>query len=245
LAFVAAALSEIFPTLNKAVVLTGSQQTIEHEATDIPANLRTALLAMRFLSPGVYVAFGGVVIEGSVVSKLSSKRNNAFVAVNAEPIAVFDGETAFVRAHVGREKVAVCPTAIDTRFNSNIRIETLFPGYAPKDLDDALRSEQKHGVVLRAYGLGNIPIKGEGSILPVLREWATQKPIVDTTLCIDGGTDLSIYEAGRAARDAGVLEAGTLSLELATVRLMHLLGTKSNLDQIRATWDNLLLYESG
>jgi L-asparaginase/Glu-tRNA(Gln) amidotransferase subunit D len=78
LAFVAAALSEIFPTPNKAVVLTGAQRSLEHANTDISNNLRTALLAVRFLPPSIYVVFGGVVIEGAVVSKLSSRRDGGF-----------------------------------------------------------------------------------------------------------------------------------------------------------------------
>jgi L-asparaginase len=144
---------------------------------------------------------------------------------------------------LNREKTALCPKAIDTRFDPNIRIETLFPGYAPKDLNSVLQSDQQHGVILRAYGLGNIPMKGEGSILSVLQEWAMQKPIVDSTLCVDGGTDISVYEAGRAARDAGVLESGTLSFELTTVRLMRLLATKNSFDEIREAWNSLLKTE--
>jgi L-asparaginase len=239
MAFVAAALSEIFPSINKPVVLTGAQRGLDDADSDVTDNLQTSLLAMRFLYPGIYIAFGGTIIEASVVSKISSKQSDGFIAVNSEPVALFDGDTAHLNMGLNRNDNGIIPLTIDTRFDSNIRIETLFPGYSPKVLESILSTESTHGVILRTYGLGNIPARGEGSILSVLQDWANRKPIVHVSQCIDGGTDLIRYEAGNVAHEAGVLESRKLTFELATVRLMRLLAIKNSVKEVKSEWKAL------
>ena len=52
--------------------------------------------------------------------------------------------------------------------------------------------------------------------------------------CLRGTVDLRAYEGGRAALDAGAIATGAMTIEAATVKLMHLLAQASG--DVRAAY---------
>jgi L-asparaginase len=115
------------------------------------------------------------------------------------------------------------PEAFDPRIETNVLAVRIFPGLDPRLLYAALRTNIR-GLVLVAFGSGNLPQR-ENSLIPVVR-MATERdiPVVVVSQCPRGAVDLRRYEGGTSALGAGAIGAGTMSIEAATAKLMVALG---------------------
>ena len=85
------------------------------------------------------------------------------------------------------------------------------------------------GIVIEAYGAGGIPFAKEKQrdIVGAIEELSKQGvKIVCTTQCLFDGVHMDRYEVGIKACRAGVIPAGKLSVEAATVKLMVDLAKK-------------------
>ncbi len=78
---------------------------------------------------------------------------------------------------------------------------------------------------MEAFGAGNMPVKGDSSILPVL-DYCTQHQIsvLITSQAAYDAVDLQKYENGRLALEHGALSAGDMTCEAAVTKMMYLFG---------------------
>ena len=106
----------------------------------------------------------------------------------------------------------------------NVALITLFPGLNPKSLEKYVFEGDYKGLVLEAYGAGNIPIS-QRSLIPVLKTFREQEiPVVITTQCVWGRTELMLYETGRQAYKAGAIPGFDMTAPVAMTKLMWVLG---------------------
>jgi L-asparaginase/Glu-tRNA(Gln) amidotransferase subunit D len=103
---------------------------------------------------------------------------------DASALDAFDSPNYPALAHVeidydiAWEKMLPTPVGdftIDTRFEQNVSVLTLFPGMKPEVVESQLRPPMK-GVVLRAFGAGNAPDNNK-PFLEVLRK-ASERGVV-------------------------------------------------------------------
>jgi L-asparaginase len=103
----------------------------------------------------------------------------------------------------------------------------VFPGIDPELVKGALRAGVR-GLVLEAYGTGNLPRLG-GSLIPALEEAKErQVPVVVVSQCPRGMVDLSRYAGGAEAAAAGAISGGDMTREAAIAKLMIGLGRYGN-----------------
>jgi len=219
MAYSAAALSFMLGRLDRPVVLTGSQLTLEDEMTDAPANLRDAIAAARSSLSGVFIAFGGLLLSGVRASKMRSRGLRAFESINADPIGVFrDGSLEILRrppVHMG----SYAPFC-----DRRTALVKIWPGFDPRLISD-LSADGYRGVILEAFGLGGIPSLGPGDLGPTIRKLVEEGVlVVITTQCVLDGCHLDVYEVGRRAMDAEAISAGDMTKEAALTKLMWALG---------------------
>jgi L-asparaginase len=89
------------------------------------------------------------------------------------------------------------------------------------------------GIVLEAFGAGNIP-RLENSLVPVLdRARAMDVPVVIVSQCPRGSVDLGRYQGGAAALNAGAISAGDMTTEAALTKLMLALGRAGSDGRVR------------
>lgn len=239
MAYSAAALSFMLGSIDRPVVFTGSQLTLEHERSDAPTNLRDAMLAARSRLPGVMLAFGGLLISGVRASKLRTRGLQAFGSINAGPLGVFDsGSLQVLRhppVHAGRPSFCM---------ERRVALVKLWPGLDPRFLR-SLAGQGYRGLVLEAFGLGGLPASGPGELGPVVEELVRQgMVVVVTTQCVHDGSDLTAYAVGRRAQRAGVLPARDMTKEAALTKLMWALGQTPDPERARQlfmepVWDEV------
>ena len=227
LAYTSSALSFILQNPNIPIVLTGSMLPITEPDSDAPGNLKTAIKFAMEGTPGIYVAFRNKIMLGTRVSKVHSLGLNAFQSINYPDIAYLKGDKIVFRHRIH-------PSSSELLFDPTLDPEVVYvrltPGLSP---DVFLALEQTvNGIVLEGYGAGGIPYRGR-DLLRAVSKVAARKPVVMTTQAIYGGVDLTRYEVGRKALEAGVIPAGDMTKEATLTKLMWALGHTKNVDEIR------------
>jgi glutamyl-tRNA(Gln) amidotransferase subunit D len=111
----------------------------------------------------------------------------------------------------------------DGPLNPNVALIRAFPGMNPKILQN-LPELGYEGVVIEGFGSGNLPI-GKRSLIPAIEELTSRKiPVVITTQCLFGRTEILVYETGKNFSDLGVISGHDMITEVAVIKLMWALN---------------------
>ena len=225
MAYTASAVSFALQNISKPVVFTGAQIPGHFLESDARHNLINALRVAAYPTEGVMVLFGDKIIRGVRSSKASHTKLNAFDSVNYPKIGQVGTKLEFFHEiERTKEKPQFFPG-----FESQIVSLSLIPGMPVHVLFNFLQAEVK-GVILSAYGTGNIP----AVYLPFLQK-AQEKaiPVVIRSQCAEGRTNMSLYASGQRALDYGAIVAHDMSREATTTKLMWALYRAKTLEEIR------------
>ncbi len=217
MAWTASALSFALAGLPKPVVLTGAQRPIAWVRTDARNNVVHSALCAGMAIPEVTVFFGRWLFRGNRVSKTSIQSYEAFESPDCPPMLEMGVEAKVIEP----PRPVKQPFSVDARFESRVGIVTVVPGSDGEALL-ALVDRGVRGVVVQGFGSGNVPQAGWPAAIE--RAVAAGVAIVIHSQCLRGQVVLKAYEGGRAAHDSGAMGSGAMTLECATVKLMHLLG---------------------
>ncbi len=217
--YTASAIALLLGPLPKPVVLTGSQRPLEEARTDARENLIDAALVATLAVPEVAIAFNALALRGVRATKRDAWAYGAFESPNCAPLVEL-GLGVDIAPHV-RSAASLSP--FDPRMDPSVLAVRVFPGFDPSLLTGALRVGV-HGLVLEAYGTGNLPHLG-GSLIPALEEARDRGvPVVIVSQCPRGFVDMQRYAGGAAAADAGAISGGDMTLEAAIAKMMVGLG---------------------
>jgi L-asparaginase len=219
MAYTASALAFLLPDLDKPVILTGSQRPIDRIRSDARENLIDAFQLATHAIPEVGLAFHSNLFRGCRAIKQDAWGLDAFASPSCPPLAKLG-----VGIELGRHILAPRPrAAFDARLEPRVLAVRLFPGLNPRLLMGALDTGVC-GLVLKAFGAGNIPTL-ERSLVPVVEKaTALDIPVVIVSQCLHAHVDLQAYTGGKAAQNAGAIGAGDMTDEAALTKLMVTLG---------------------
>ena len=110
----------------------------------------------------------------------------------------------------------------------------LAPGISASRLD-ALLTPRPEAVLLRAYGVGNVPAAEPGLADVLERTIADGVPVVVASQCHQAQVFLGHYEAGDAIARAGAVGAGDMTLEAVYSKIVFLLSQGLRGNDL-ATW---------
>lgn len=245
MAWTASALSYLLNDVSVPVVLTGSMLSADAPDSDVSENIYAAFhfalqLAM-YKRRGVSVAFAGLLLHGPRITKIDSRRKNAFVGVDYP----FLGEMRDRGTHKIAWLTAQVPALSAERpwgpspaVETNVALVPIFPGLSARFLD-AVADTGPKAIVLEGYGLGGVPFMGENLLPAIERGIARGIPFVLRGQAPFGGTDPAVYEVGRRALDLGVLSARNMTREALMSKLMLLLPVSAPSDLERRLGANL------
>jgi L-asparaginase len=215
MAYTASALGLLLGPLPKPVVLTGAQRPLTQARTDARENLIDAVLVATLPVPEVTIAFASRALRGVRATKRDAWAFDAFDSPNCAPLVEL-GLGVEVATHV-RARGALAP--FDPRIDPRVLAVRVFPGIDPSLVRGAVRAGVR-GLVLEAYGTGNLPHLG-GSIIPALEEAREQGvPVLVVSQCLRGFVDMGAYAGGAQAKEAGAISGGDMTGEAASAKLM-------------------------
>ncbi len=232
MAYTASALSFMLEGLAKPVILTGSQIPFCRIRSDARDNLITAmLLASGYpqVIPEVGLWFGGKLLRGNRATKVSSDQLIAFDSPNFPFLA-----RAGVQITVHQEQLRPPGEKLHLQEFSTPRIAVLkvFPGIQ-FDLFEKIMTPDLRGLVLEAFGAGNIP--GDQGSLARLLELARENGtiLVVCTQCLKGAAVIGQYETSRPLREMGAVCGWDMTAEAAVAKLYYLLSQDLPVDQVK------------
>jgi L-asparaginase len=229
MAYTASALALMLGPLPRPVVFTGGQRPLVETRTDARANLVDAALIATLAVPEVCVAFASRAFRGVRATKANAWSFDAFESPNCAPLVQLGIEVE-VAAHV-RAPAPLGP--FDERLEPRVLAVRVFPGLDPALVRGAIRAGVR-GLVLEAYGTGNLPHLA-GSLIGALEEARDRGvPVLIVSQCPHGFVDMDRYAGGAAAEAAGAISGGDMTVEAALAKLMIGLARHQG-DELR-TW---------
>jgi len=226
MAFTASLLGFLVADLGKPVVLTGSQRPLAYVRSDARSNLVDAVTLATKGVPEIGICFGDHWYRGVAADKLSVDRYGAFDSPNLPPLAELGLHVRF-HAHAGAFPVRT-PPGLGASFVSALAVYAPFPGMAW-----ALPPAGTRGVLIEAYGAGNLPM-GRADLLALFAHCRERElPVVIGSQCPWGGTDLAAYELGRRAEELGAIPGGLHTRWAALAKLGLALGMGWDLCRVR------------
>jgi lysophospholipase len=203
LAYTASALSFMLGSLDKSVIVTGSQLSMYVPHSDAHDNLLDSLtVAAMYTVPEVGVVFHHHLYRGTRVTKVSAFSVAGFTTPNAKPLATLERHASRPRTiSVHAETIRPAGEGPDqglrrtwTRILEDSRkLETgrvavlkVYPGISASLISSIVQIPNLGGLVLETFGAGNVPLgNGSKGLLEILAS-AVQNGvvIVSVTQCM-------------------------------------------------------------
>lgn len=232
--YTSAAMSFFLRNLNKPVVLTYSQRSIDRASSDANLNLRcSALTAISDIAEVMLVGHATInddfchAIKGTKARKMHSSERDAFKSINSKPIAKISDDKIEIISSDYNLRDSKKKVKTDLKFEEKIALVKIYPGQNSEILDFYMKKKYK-GIVLEASGLGHLPTrKSRNSWIKKLAEVQKKGVIVCvTSQTIYGRVDPFVYSNGREVLKTGAIYLEDMLSETAFVKLGWVLGHK-------------------
>ena len=220
MAYTSAALSYALTDLCVPVVLTGSQLPLGEVGSDASANVTGALKAATSgRIGGVTLFFGNRLLAGNRATKSSSWAFAGFESPNAAPVATTGAPWQWAQtARAGTGWGDAAPYS-----RHDVVVVDLVPGITAARLE-ALLTPLPEAVILRAFGVGNVPSLEPGLTDVVARVIAAGTAVIVTSQCHEAEVLLGHYEAGDALARSGAVGSRDMTLEATYAKVQFLLS---------------------
>jgi len=230
MAYTASALSFMFGSLTKPIIVTGSQVPMNNPTTDARENLINALyIASHYKIPEVCLFFNNKLLRGNRAKKISATSYTAFDSPNFPPL----GEVA-TTIKIRDNKLLPMPTT-KTYFQeitaACIGSISLFPGMSYTLIEKLLHNPLK-ALVIETYGAGNAP--ADDALHRILKK-ANEANIIliNCSQCLHGRVKMDDYASARGLINAGVISANDMTLEATICKLYYLFSCNLSNDAIK------------
>jgi L-asparaginase len=233
LAYTASALAFMLQQLSKPVILTGSQLPLGQLRSDARENLKTAMvLAANYSIPEVGLFFDDRLLRGCRSCKVSATRFNAFDSPNYPPLAYAGTKIEVIQQNIRDVSQSSGPLNVCEIRRGEIASFRLFPGFSV-DVLQSILSKPLKALILETYGDGNGPAANSRFLKVVQTAVEQGIVVVGCTQCLHGGTTQSDYATGRALARAGVISTRDMTIEAVFAKLLYLLSSDHNVNEIR------------
>lgn len=237
--YTSAALSFMLKNLNKPVVLTYSQRSIDRGSTDALLNLTCSVYtALSDIAEVMIVGHATTndnfcfTLRGTKVRKMHSSRRDTFRPINTKPIALVyeDGKIEIMQNYNKRNEK---PAKAEAFFEDKTALIKWCPNSSPKIID-FYKNEGYKGIVIEANGLGHVSTEGKKSWFETIKKAVKSGVIICfAPATLYGSLNPFVYSALRKLNDAGVVFLKDILPETAYIKLGFLLGKEKNIENVK------------
>ncbi|UOO88543.1 asparaginase domain-containing protein [Vitreoscilla massiliensis] len=220
MAYSAQVLAFALGELDTPVVITGAQHPLGTPAGDAEFNLDTAVQALlQHAAPkAVSMVFAGEIIAAVGSRKISTRSAHGFANKNHAPLALWQQGKWCVQAAAATLASATPSTRVPLQTDARIASHYCVPVSEQWALRLLLQSGLADVVIVQSFGHGN-GLFSAADIAAMQAFQATGGVIINVSQVADGHV-AAAYEASKALRDAGVLMAGSWTVETAYAKAL-------------------------
>jgi L-asparaginase len=231
MAYTASALSYLLESLEKPVILTGSQLPIGIARTDAKENLITSIeIAAEGKTPEVCIYFEYKLLRGNRATKVNASHFEAFESPNFPILAEAGVDISYNSNNFSPKKEM--ELKVHENLNTDIVVLKLFPGINKKTIQDIFNQDVK-AIILETFGTGNAPSSTWFTEL-IKQALDEDKIILNITQCMVGKVTQGYYETSSELQKLGVTSGLDMTLESAITKSMFLLGQNLGTTEIKA-----------
>ena len=229
--------------LNKPVVFTASQRSIDRGSSDAFTNLLCAVhAAAKFDGAAVVTCLHGttddehcILNRGTKVRKMHTSRRDAFRPINELPLAkVFkDGKIEILNSNYSKKNNG--KVKVEDRFEEKTALIYVYPGMNPDVLDHYIQKKYK-GIVIAGTGLGHVStLSPKYSLAKKLKELVDNGiPVVITSQTVYGRVHPYVYtNLRKLSIELNCIYAEDMLPETAYVKLGWILPQSKTIDEAR------------
>jgi len=239
--FAAAVLSFFLKDLNKPVIFTAAQRSIDRGSSDAFMNLICAVTAaaksdiaeVMSCLHGTSTDDYCLLIRGTKVRKMHTSRRDAFRPINELPLAkVFpDGNIEVLNKDYRRRGNGA--VRVDAGFEEKVALIQVHPHMDPDIIDYFIKKDYK-GIVIAATALGHVPTT-KRSLLPNIRKAIDKGMIVMiASQTLYGRTHPHVYtNLRKLSIELGCIFAEDMLPETAFIKLGYVLSKARNKDEAK------------
>ena len=239
MAYTASALSFALQNLSKPVIFTGSQVPLSSLRSDARRNLINAVEMATTSLQEVAICFNDHVYKGNRATKMSIGDFDAFGSPNYPLLAEIGLD---IELNV-KPKTLLPPFDVKAAYSNELLVLTVFPSLNTEFLM-RLDLNKIKAIVVRSFGSGNFPMKGEYSLLPFFQKCKEHGVIIVIVSQADfDAVDLTKYPAGRTALKAGAISGGDMTLESALTKMMWLMANYDSRKEVEKLYQTDLAGE--
>ncbi len=245
--YTAAALSFMLKDVSKPVILVGAQRSSDRPSSDASSNLMAcARFCIKANRAGVFVVMHDTpgddsfaVHIGSRVRKMHTSRRDAFHSINISPVARLDNAGKITILSEG-SKITNEKVVAKTDMEKSVALLQFYPGMDPELFRNVFMESK--GIVIAGSGLGHV----NENMIPLVKEAIDNGTIIImTSQCINGQTNMNVYNTGRDLQAAGVISVLDMLPETAYVKLMWALANSNNAEEAKEIMKTPLADEMG
>ncbi|KAL0051691.1 hypothetical protein WJX82_000327 [Trebouxia sp. C0006] len=228
MAYTASALSLMLLGFRKPIVMTGSQLPLAKPRSDARQNLIDAITcATAYFNPPhvqlqeVAVCFGGQLMRGNRAQKVNASNYQAFDSPTYHKLALLGVEVDWQARYLLQVEGGYRP-----RFGLDPAVIRLpiVPGSDPRTAYGDLVARGVKGVILEAFGVGNMPDLPQQGWLPWLKSQRKKGlQVYLSSQCTEGTLNPELYRSGQVALSMGVEAGPRMTPECAVVKMMQCL----------------------
>ena len=219
------------------IVLTGAQRSSDRPSSDAFTNLMASVVAAKSDIAEVSICMHSNeddptcdLHRGTRARKMHTSRRDTFTSINMNPLATIANDKITINdTEVKYTKRNEVKLALNNDLAEKVALVKMYPGIDP-ELIDIYTDKGYDGIVLEGTGLGHC---SDDIIEKIERATNEKIPVVMTSQCIFGRTNMNVYSSGRKLLHANVIPVSDMIPETAYTKLSWAAGQTDDMDEIR------------
>jgi glutamyl-tRNA(Gln) amidotransferase subunit D len=168
--------------------------------------------------------------RGNRARKMHTSRRDTFTSINLDPLARIEDNKLTVtdkeQSYIKRGDVEL---KLNNSISDKVALVKMFPGINPEIIDVYI-DKGYDGMVIEGTGLGHT---SDEVITSIQRAASEDIPVVMTSQCIFGRTNMNVYSSGRRLLQSKVIPVSDMLPETAYTKLSWACGQTDDTNEIR------------
>ncbi|MDO5825789.1 MAG: Glu-tRNA(Gln) amidotransferase subunit GatD [Methanosphaera sp.] len=218
------------------VILTGAQRSSDRPSSDAFTNLMASVTAAKSDIAEVCICMHSSeddptchLHRGNRARKMHTSRRDTFTSINMNPLAqinnnkinIVDDEVEYIKRNTSKLE-------INDNISKKVALVKMYPGINP-ELIDVYVDKGYEGLVIEGTGLGHC---SDEVITSISRATSENIPVVMTSQCIFGRTNMNVYSSGRRLLHENVISVNDMIPETAYTKLSWAAAQSDDVDEI-------------